>query len=160
MTDQVNIYGLIRDAIATYPANSDETVAIEVLNRLKVRVAAAKVLQPLVENAVAAHRRGETRHTERAAFSRPWSSPRQLLNDATPVDVMDARNELLASGFFTVDGRRVEWAKATIDDHEARIGALRAHVAGVQRTISAHEQAVAAIKAAGVTCLAEIEGAA
>lgn len=49
----MSIYDLIREVLVDYPHNSDDTVAIEVLNRLRVARKAAEVLHPLVEAAVA-----------------------------------------------------------------------------------------------------------
>lgn len=52
-------------------------------------------------------------------------------------------------------GTMIEWGKATVADHTARIAMLEAMVAGVQATITRHRKAIAIIEAAGATCLEE-----
>ena len=45
-------------------------------------------------------------------------------------------------------------------DHLARIEYLRLHIAGVERTIAEHEDAIELIQRLGGSCLGDVEGAA
>lgn len=62
-----------------------------------------------------------------------------------------------ATMFPGVDGRLVAWEDATIEDHQARIATLNAHIAGLEHTREQHEAAIAAIRgASGASCIREI----
>jgi hypothetical protein len=62
-----------------------------------------------------------------------------------------------ATMFPGVDGRLVAWEDATIEDHQARIATLNAHIAGLEHTREQHEAAIAAIRgSSGASCIREI----
>ena len=62
-----------------------------------------------------------------------------------------------ATMFPGVDGRLVAWEDATIEDHQARIATLNAHIAGLEHTREQHEAAIAAIRGmSGASCIREI----
>lgn len=123
--------------------------AVDDLGRLNQR--ARSLLLPILGEALLMARRSATRRVERTT---PISA---VFDGETSLDRRQAR---LAATFPLPDGRRVSWLEATEADHQARIDYLRMHIAGVERTIGEHEDAVAAIREHGVACLAEIEGAA
>ena len=62
-----------------------------------------------------------------------------------------------ATMFPGVDGKLVTWEDATIEDHQARIATLNAHIAGLEHTREQHEAAIAAIRGmSGASCIREI----
>lgn len=153
----LTLWELITAAEAEHASDDEMTVAMLILKSLKVSQSAADVLAPLVAIEIGRSRRETMRELEERAW--PSRSPRAESGEA-PVDLVQARAQLIDSGFWRVDGRHVEWGKATIEDHEARIGWFRKHIAGCERTVARHALAIDLIRAAGVTCLAEIEDAA
>lgn len=140
--------------LGSFDEITDEAKAAEAaltdLGRLSQRQ--RELLFPILRVAFHFHRRGNSRFVER---SLPIG---EVFDGETSVERRQLR---LDSTFPLPDGRRVSWSEATVEDHEARIGYLRAvHLAGILRTISEHEAAVELIRRFGVSCLAEIEGAA
>lgn len=123
--------------------------ALDDLGRLTAR--ARSLLLPILTEAFLMARRTRTRRAERAV------PIRSVLTGSTS---LERRASRLALTFPLPDGRRVSWLEATEADHLARIEYLRVHIRGVEHTIRQHEEAVEAIRSNGVSCLAEIEGAA
>ena len=73
------------------------------------------------------------------------------------VDPTAQRAEYLRGTFVGLGGRRVAWAEATVEDHQARIVFLSSLRDGLTRTIQAHETAVRDILAVpGATCLGDL----
>lgn len=90
-----------------------------------------------------------------------------IAHQIAPKEVRDVRvatgtarerlERLGATMFPGVDGRLVAWEDATIEDHQARIATLNAHIAGLEHTREQHEAAIAAIRcASGASCIREI----
>ena len=141
---------VIRDRIKAKPNHDDTATARAILRAADVPRKAEELLLDLVANEVWSVRRAHTRSMERKLFRR------NVGNEAA--DPLGARMKLLAETFALPDGRRVAWGEATIDDHRERIEMLNKLAGGINETISRHEQSIADIVAAGVKCLAEIEG--
>jgi hypothetical protein len=150
MSDAPDVWAVIREECDKHADASDAAIASEVMKRANISTKSAMFLMPVMANAVAGSRRGEVRATERRVFS-----PRRELGGT--FDMVAARSEMVDKAFAVGDGRLVEWLKATVDDHLARIEYLRKFVAGVEVTIASHEEAIAQIRAHNVTCLGEIE---
>lgn len=72
-------------------------------------------------------------------------------------DPISVRRKLSESSFALPDGRYVTWLDATADDHRARAAWQRGQAASCVADAERHEVAAAAIEAAGVSCLREIE---
>ena len=112
----------------------------------------------------AEHRRYErnaSRDVERSAKVRQEANTR--LRERVSGVVADLAAELLAewnadllASSFAVDGIRVTWQNATVDQHEARAQMLEGMAAGDLQTASIHRQAVHDIEALGVTTLGEV----
>ncbi len=126
------------------------------LTELRVSKKARTLLVPIIAEALLMHRRNDTRTVERSV---PISA---VLAGETSLDVRRSRLQqtvpLVSGGSLT--GKRVRWGDMTVEQHRERIAFLNRHIKGVQRTIGEHEQAVAAIEAAGVSCLNDLEAAA
>ena len=119
------------------------------LGRLSQR--ARGLLLPILSEAVLMVRRADTRQVERA------TPVRAVWEGETSVE---RRRLRLEQTFPLPDGRRVSWLEATVADHLARIEYLRLHIAGVERTIAEHEDAIELIQRLGGSCLGDVEGAA
>ncbi len=91
--------------------------------------------------------RQATKNIEKIAFAGPTPEARNA-----------AREAMCRDTFVVGDGRTVRWGEATVDDHRKRIALLESLRSGIARTISFHEEAIAAITQAGVTCLDEVPG--
>lgn len=153
------IYDLIRASLEKYPQNDNDTIAVDVLNELRVARKAAEVLVPLVAAAVGNQRRAVTRGLERHAFTgeRGEKLPLELPHDGR-MDPITARRWLIEHTFALKDGRRVLWGEATVQDHEERISLIDGQIVGLRATIKRHAEAIDLIREAGVSCLNEIEG--
>lgn len=78
---------------------------------------------------------------------------------AAGADPVKARRELVGAGFHLPDSRYVAHLEASAADHLARAGWLRDHAEATTRSAIFHEECAAAIEAAGVTCLADLDPA-
>jgi hypothetical protein len=150
-----DVWTVIREECEKRPDASDDAIAVEVMKRAKVAAQASMFLLPVMAGAVGQQRRSEVRLVERRVFPR---SARRVLGAAS--DVVTMRSELVGASFALGDGRLVEWLKATVDEHLARIAYLQKFVAGIDTTIAAHQEAIARIQKFGGTCLGDIEDAA
>ena len=81
-----------------------------------------------------------------------------VITTAMAADVLGWSPRLLEST-FTVDGARVSWANATVEQHEARALWLEAHAAGTLETARIHRQAIADILTANQKTLAGVNDA-
>lgn len=99
--------------------------------------------------------RDRARACEVAAFAAPEGTGRS----GRPVGAPE--KDLLRGLTFTrSDGERVPWLTATVADHLDRIELQQRLLVGIQADIDRHRAAIAAIEAAGVTCLADLDLAA
>ena len=71
-------------------------------------------------------------------------------------DLLSEWNEKLLASSFVLDGIRVTWEDATVDQHNVRAQMLEGMASGDLQTASIHRQAVHDIEALGVTTLAEV----
>lgn len=142
--DLVRSYALVMD--------DDYEAARALLGDLRVNQKATVALLPVIAWAVGHQRREAVRTVERKA--RVGLRSVAGLGDH---DVVGARKELLEATFATPSGR-VLWRLATVEQHRERIAYMRVLRDGYNADIKAHEDAIAAIVAAGVSCLGEIEG--
>ena len=71
-------------------------------------------------------------------------------------DLLSEWNEKLLASSFVLDGVRVTWQDATVDQHIVRAQMLEGMASGDLQTASIHRQAVHDIEALGVTTLAEV----
>lgn len=149
MTDKHNETSEWLESFAEYDDHGKAAAAA--LDDLHIRGRARHLLFPIMQEAFLMHRRTGTRRVERA------TPVREVFSGETS---LERRTDRLARWFPVGDGRRVFWGEATVNDHRDRIRFLRDHIAGVERTISEHEEAILLIESHGVSCLNEIEGAA
>lgn len=75
-------------------------------------------------------------------------------------DPISVRRKLSQRCFSLPDSTYVEWLDATAEQHLARAGWLRKSAGSILATAERHEAAAAAILAAGVSCLRDLEAAA
>jgi hypothetical protein len=136
---------LIHEAIEKHPTMTDAALAGIVLHD---RRATRAVLTPLVTDEVRRLRRTQTRRIEQHSFPRP-----SMVGESTLAE----RARLLRKTFsIPGTGRRVEWGKATVEDHRTRIAWIENHIGTLRETIARHEWAIKMIEEAGVTCLNEV----
>ncbi|MCU4183993.1 hypothetical protein K6U06_06450 [Acidiferrimicrobium sp. IK] len=142
------------------PFTTDQEIAQAVLADLGgVSRRAAEALLPLVSNAVCTCRRQLAAAAEARAFrsERVASrSGREVVVSAGGYepDITALRQVLAVS--FKVAGETVLWGAATLAQHRDRITEQRARADGIEQDIARHEQAIALIERAGVSCLAEV----
>lgn len=90
---------------------------------------------------------------------RCWRSAVRPLEPRSGVSAADpagARAEYLKARFSLPDGRHPTWGEATVEDHLLRIAMLTKLRDGLAATIRAHEDAVARLTEAGVSCLNDL----
>lgn len=75
-------------------------------------------------------------------------------------DPLSVRRKLSQSSFALPDGSYVDWLDATADQHLLRAGWQRNQAMALVADAERHEAAAAAIRAAGVSCLRDLEAAA
>lgn len=75
----------------------------------------------------------------------------------TAQDRAAARRQLIGDTFLLPDGTAVRWLEATAEQHDARAEWLESHAAAVMATADRHRVAAAEIRAAGVSCLADLD---
>lgn len=98
--------------------------------------------------------RNRTRDNERAAFRATVASNETAVVVARPDTGPDFR--LLAAERFAMgNGEKVQWLKATADDHRARIVYLSKMRDGIDDSIEQHRDALRIIETAGVNTLEE-----
>lgn len=179
----VAMHQAIRRLESDMPGREAEWVAEEALRRIKA-ADRRDILVRYVAEGIRAERRAEARRVERRAYiastreSRVWNrkfeAERERIRVEDPTEyrkrwptigeaIDDMRSalrleltaELLNSSFSLGDGRSVTWGRATVADHRLRAGLLATTAAGTLQTAALHEEAIAVIEAAGVTCLTE-----
>lgn len=129
-----------------------QVAADKIAADLKLSARQREYLAPLVLQWCANMERGRVRQIERSTA---------ITHRAGKVaDRTAERQSLMAETFTLGDGRRIAWGTATVAQHEERITFLARYRNGITATIDRHTQAISAIRAAGVTCLAEIAVAA
>ena len=137
-----------REWLAQFDHEDHGKAAVEALDDLgRLSGRARELLLPIVTEAILMERRKAVSLVERSV---PVS---MIFNGETS---LGQRAKRLEQTFALGDGRRVSWAEATVPDHRERIAYLEVHMRGVMMTVSRHSEAIEAIEAAGVSCLAEI----
>lgn len=148
MTDNLSPWESLRVLALAEPEQSPADVASAFLASHPPEDAA-----PIIEAEVNRIRRSVTRTIESRVFGQ--GSTRRTFGEI--IDDLALRKELLSESFVLPDGRFVRWGAATIEDHQARIGMLLHHIAGVELTVERHRAATNEILTQGVTCLDEID---
>lgn len=155
MRPSVNLNGRLMELIEQHPEMDAHQLAAAVMATARTRAELADLVLPAVTETALIVRRRVTARVERQAFGHSrYDSHGAPAESADPVG---DRRRLLSEKFALSDGRWVTWAEATTADHRLRIGYLLAKKAGLDRTISRHEQAIEEIEAAGATCLGDIQ---
>lgn len=117
-------------------------------------------LTALLAEEIAHQQRGVHAAAEASAFADKFTETVRsggLLRRSPSVPVpTDQFRALFDSPFKLGDGTAVVWGEATVEQHEQRITFLSKLRDGLDRTIDRHREAIAAIRSAGVSCLAEI----
>lgn len=135
----------IEELITKYPTKSARQIAQLALDD-------ADLVLGIVTREVERIRRTDTRNIELNRIGpliRSYSTDRSVAT----TEMLSALN----AAFKPTRGADfISWGKATREQHVQRIEFLQAHIAGCQATIHRHEAAIAAIDAAGVTCLDEL----
>lgn len=115
-----------------------------------------ELLVPVVADRVEHVRRSFVRSEEREAMA---GFTRALGEYLVPVTLRDraAAGFSFPSGTFALgDGVKVEWGRATIEQHRQRVAMLQAIVDGTVATIRLHEAAIEALEKSGARCLDEV----
>lgn len=133
-----------RDLMESNAADSIDETAVRVEAALRLSKLQRQVLHVMIRDAVRLEWRNATRLVE----------PR--VSGGTPAAPAQDRADYVGERFALGDGRYVLWGEATVDDHRQRIDMLAKLRLGLERTIAAHEDAVAQILAADVKCLNDL----
>lgn len=112
-------------------------------------------LLPLVAAEVQAEQRHRVRQVERRAFREVFEQASASTAERR-ASIAPGLRRLFDTPFALGDGSRVDWLKATADEHRQRIASLAKIRDGLDRTIVQHEEAVRMIEGAGVHCLADL----
>lgn len=142
----------LRNAIDEHPELDADELAALVVDGLP-----RDELVYLVAQEIIAIRRHQTRAIEAEAFRsmRPGFSPgRKPKSGAVEREGFKA---LFGASFRVGDGSKVMWEHATVEQHKQRKAMLSKMRDGLNETISFHDQAISALEAAGVSCLAELD---
>lgn len=154
---------VIDRTLSEMPGADDAEVAAAVIEAYPTRKALAAAVFGPIRAEVVRHRRATVRDAERqierALSGRPVE-PEGAANLASALSSGD-----LSFVYFVYDSsgknrtpRRVDWATATVEDHQARIDFLDRYMAGLGRTKQRHQRAIEVIQEAGATCLADVDG--
>jgi len=138
----------IERALSSEPMGDAETLAATVVGKV-----AKAELVPLVAQVIRDAQRSSARTQERQAFREAFQAK---ANQPRPV-LPDGLRSLFATPFRLGDGTEVRWLKATVGEHRQRIELLTKLRGGIDRTIAQHQDAVALIEDAGVTCLDDLD---
>lgn len=79
-----------------------------------------------------------------------------LIDETAQQVRLETTVELLSSVFALGDGTETTWGAATVAQHEQRLQMLAKNASGVVETAALHRKAIEMIRAAGVSCLAEV----
>lgn len=126
--------------------NTPETLTAAICGDLRLNARQREALFGLVLERCQQWERGRVRQVEQT-----------VSRVGRVADPTGARSALLVETFATGDGRRVAWGEATAADHEARIAMLSALRDGIDATLTRHLDALDAIRAAGASCLNDLE---
>lgn len=90
-------------------------------------------------------------------YRRRYPTIGEALDDFRAEIRLELTAELMATTFALGDGRSVTWGRATVAQHRQRAAKLVGTAVGTLQTVALHEEAIAAIEAAGVSCLRDVQ---
>lgn len=146
---------VIAAALKQDPSLSDEQISQSIFERVR-----KAELLPLLTAEVRRQRRSIVLPEEReffAKFAETKVNPERHEVKRAEVSAAWLRaGALLRKQFALGDGERVEWGRATVQQHEARIAYLTKMRDGIGATITEHRNAIALIQESGVECLDDV----
>lgn len=144
----MSLAAFLREQIARNPDTDSEILAARIVRQRECRDELAHALAREID-----HMRRETaRGVEAHAFRRFFEVQRA---GGAPC-VAESLRAVFREKFALGDGSVVEWGRATIDQHRARVAILSRQRAGIEATIARHEAAIELIASHGATCLDEV----
>lgn len=144
-----DIYRTISEVVGENPGTDSDSLAASILKRIN-----KTDLLPLLIDAVRGAQRTVYRDREQEVI-------RELMGRSTarkpgPLVANPALAALMTSRFRPGDGTEVDFAFATVEQHEQRVHLLSQMRAGLERTIALHQAAIDRLRATGVKCLADL----
>lgn len=140
----MSIYAALRGRVES--GDDPEAAADAVLWTMR-KADLAAIVRPLLVNEARRSQRANVRQIEAEAF-------RRIADGEDPVSV---RRKLSETTFVLPSGEYVSWLDATVDQHLARAGWQRSLASACTTDAERHESAAESIRAAGVSCLRDLE---
>lgn len=100
----------------------------------------------------------ETRQSDAEIEARYHQRMAQIVADFRAECHMEWTAELLASTFALPDGTHIAWGDATLEHHQQRVAMFMANATANLEGAARHEEAIAAIRSAGVSRLYDLGG--
>ncbi len=141
------VYEQLRAAVKA--GATPEEATDRVIGRMR-KADLAQLVRPLLVNEARRYQRSATKAIEEEV-------DRRIAEGEDPLSV---RRKLSQSSFALPSGEYVDWLDATAEQHLARAGWTRQQAGALVADAERHESAAAAIEAAGVACLRDLEEAA
>lgn len=142
--------GTLKEAVDAHPKVDAETLAAKIIKDLS-----EAELVRLVADEIVHLRRQQTRAIEAEAFRSMRPGFKAGRKPAT-FDREGFRS-LFGGTFRLGDTVEVAWERATVEQHQQRVAMLVKMRDGLNESIALHESVISALKAAGASCLAELD---
>lgn len=139
----------LRELVEQNPDRDERSLAKRAL-----KVVDTDDLVEVIAEEIAHVRRALVARQEKQQLDEIFAAAKSRGRKIVPIPV--ARSAVFEETFRLGDGRRVEWGKATAEEHEARASFLEKMANSTLATAKRHRDAAAAIRSAGVQCLEEI----
>jgi hypothetical protein len=119
---------------------------------------AIDILLPIICNAVGHQRRAVVRQLEdhAAPFRAKEPALTAASGEAYRNPAMEARTNLMAESAFVPGDGWIQWGLLTLEQHQKIVDFYERRIAGYQRTIQRHVEAIEVLEATGATCLNEV----
>lgn len=166
-TTQLSIRVAIHALVERKPLAASDLLTDELLRSVPKATTLAAFVRPLLQQAIEHAQRERVSAAELAAARASWRpvpSHRKLVHPdpsgaALPFDVLKFRDGL-RDQFFKLNGARVRWWDATIEQLRERRAFFLRHIAGCEATLALLDQAIAALETTGAATLADLREAA
>jgi len=149
--EQVGLAGKIRKTIEDNPGSDALGLAEQILDTLE-----RGELIELLTHEIAHRQRENVRDIEHQAFKDFFAVAGEKSQDVQIEGSLNFK-KLFSSSFSLGNGEKIDFATATIEQHQQRIAMLTKLREGLDRTIEIHRKSIQLIEENGVGCLAEIE---
>lgn len=128
-------------------AGDAEATASAICAHLKLSALAREVLWPIIAAECESIERVRVRRIEQAVT---------ISRKGREANITGERSALMRETFALGDGRRIEWGKATAEEHQARLDMLAKMRDGLDATMSRHQDAIDLLRSSGVKCLDDL----